>query len=181
MLERMYQLKALKEVEKLIAAARSGRYGHRDATLLLITYQHGLRVSEAVSLRWDQIYMEGRHHDMTVNRLKNGKRSTQPIPGEEARAIRQLHRDWPDSPYLFVSERGAPMTDSNVRKMVARASIKANLGFSVHPHMLRHAAGYKLANDGRDTRAIQDYLGHRNITHTVRYTESAPGRFKGFF
>jgi type 1 fimbriae regulatory protein FimE len=171
-----------KEMEKLMVAARSkGRWGQRDATLLLIMYHHGLRVSEAVSLRWDQIHIEGRRADMTVNRLKNGKQSTQPIPGDELRAIRQLQRDWPDSPYLFVSERGGPMTDSNVRKMVAKAGVAAKFPFPVHPHMLRHATGYKLANDGRDTRAIQDYLGHRNITHTVRYTESAPERFKGFF
>jgi type 1 fimbriae regulatory protein FimB/type 1 fimbriae regulatory protein FimE len=97
------------------------------------------------------------------------------------RRLRQLKRDWPESPYLFVSERGGPMTASNVRKLVAKAGQDAGLPFPAHPHMLRHACGYKLANDGHDTRALQHYLGHKNITHTVRYTEMAPDRFKGFW
>jgi hypothetical protein len=65
--------------------------------------------------------------------------------------------------------------------MVERAGTAAKLGFKAHPHMLRHACGYKLANDGHDTRALQAYLGHRNIQHTVRYTELTPTRFNDFF
>ncbi len=116
-----------------------------------------------------------------MNRLKNGSPSVHPLRGPELRALRRLRRDYPPAPYVFVSERGGPMTDSNVRKMVARAGVLARIPFLVHPHMLRHACGYKLANDGHDTRAIQQYIGHRNITHTVRYTELAPQRFNGFW
>jgi len=116
-----------------------------------------------------------------VNRLKNGVPSTRPLRGSEIRQLRQLKRDWPGSPYLFVSERAGPMTASNVRKLVAKAGKDAGLPFPAHPHMLRHACGYKLANDGHDTRALQHYLGHKNITHTVRYTEMAPDQFKGFW
>ncbi len=168
------------EVEALQrAAAGAGRHGHRDAALILIAYRHGFRVSELVSLRWDQVDMKaGALH---VNRLKNGSPSVHPLRGPELRALRRLLRDYPATPYVFVSERGGPMTDSNVRKMVARAGELARIPFPVHPHMLRHATGYKLANDGHDTRAIQQYLGHRNITHTVRYTELAPDRFNRFW
>jgi integrase len=168
------------EVDRLIAAAgASGRHTGRDQTLLTLMYRHGLRVSEAVSLRWDQVDLKaGLLH---VNRLKNGVASTHPLRGPELRRLRQLRRDYPDTPYLFVSERGGPMTASNVRKLVARAGQAAGLPFSVHPHMFRHACGYKLANDGHDTRSLQHYLGHKNITHTVRYTEMAPDRFKGFW
>lgn len=168
------------ETERLIAAAAaSGRHGRRDQTLLLLMYRHGLRVSEAVSLRWDQVDLKaGLLH---VNRLKNGVPSTHPLRGPELRALRQTRRDWPDSPYLFVTERGGPMTASNVRKLVARASKVAELSFAAHPHMLRHACGFKLANDGHDTRALQHYLGHKNIAHTVRYTEMASDRFKSFW
>jgi type 1 fimbriae regulatory protein FimB/type 1 fimbriae regulatory protein FimE len=168
------------EVDKLIkAATRVGRYGHRDATLILIAFRHGLRVSELVALRWDQVDLEqGLLH---VSRVKNGVPSTHPLRGPEIRALRRLRREHGASPYVFTTERRGAMTDSSVRKIVARAGAAAKLGFPVHPHMLRHATGYKLANDGHDTRAIQHYLGHRNIMHTVRYTEMSPDRFKGFW
>jgi type 1 fimbriae regulatory protein FimE len=168
------------EVEQLQRAATSvGRHGHRDATLILIAYRHGLRVSELIALRWDQVDLKaGALH---VSRLKNGSPSVHPVRGPELRALRRLRRDYPATPYLFVTERGGPMTDSNVRKIVSRAGAVGRIPFPVHPHMLRHATGYKLANDGHDTRAIQQYLGHRNITHTVRYTELAADRFKGFW
>src|SRR5256712_12890654 len=105
-----------------------------------------------------------------VTRLKHGVASSHPLRGPEVRGLRRVKRDAPQSPYVFMSEREAPMTDSNFRKMLARAGRAAGFDFLVHPHMLRHATGYKLANDGQDTRAIQHYLGHKNIQHTVRYT-----------
>ncbi len=168
------------EVDKLInAASRVGRYGHRDATLILIAFRHGLRVSELVALRWDQVDPEqGLLH---VSRLKNGVASTHPLRGPEIRALRRLRREYGVSPYVFLTERRGAMTASSVRKIIARAGDEAQLGFSVHPHMLRHACGFKLANEGHDTRAIQHYLGHRNIQHTVRYTELAADRFKEFW
>lgn len=168
------------EVDKLIkAASRVGRYGHRDATLILLAYRHGLRVSELVALRWDQIDLEqGLLH---ISRLKNGVPSTHPLRGPELRALRRLRRQQGTSPYVLTTERGSAMTDSSARKIIARAGQEARLGFPVHPHMLRHACGFKLANEGHDTRAIQHYLGHRNIQHTVRYTELAADRFKRFW
>ena len=168
------------EVDKLIkAAGRIGRYGHRDATLILLAYRHGFRVSELVALRWDQIDLEqGLLH---IARLKNGTPSTHPLRGPEIRALRRLRRESETSPYVLTSERRSAMTASSVRKIIARAGDQAPLGFPVHPHMLRHACGFKLANEGHDTRAIQHYLGHRNIQHTVRYTELAADRFKRFW
>jgi type 1 fimbriae regulatory protein FimB/type 1 fimbriae regulatory protein FimE len=169
-----------KEVTSLIKAASSiGRHKNRDSTLILVAYRHGLRVSELVSLRWDQVDLQqGLLH---VNRLKQGIPSVHPVRGQELRALRRLLRDYPDTYYIFVSERKAPLTTDTVRKIVRRAGELAKIGFSVHPHMLRHATGYKLANDGQDTRAIQHYLGHRNIQHTTRYTELASDRFKNFW
>jgi len=168
------------EVEMLMDAARKiGRHGHRDATLILLAYRHGLRVSELVALRWDQIDLkQGLLH---VNRVKSGTASTHPIRGPEIRALRRLQREYPDTPYVFVTERKGPLTTSTVRKLVARAGQKANITFPIHPHMLRHACGFKLANDGQDTRAVQHYLGHKNIQHTVRYTELSAARFNGFW
>jgi len=168
-----------KEVTALMTAAtRLGRHGARDATLILLAYRHGLRVSELVSLRWDQVDLQlGLLH---VARLKRGLPSVHPLRGPELRALRRLQREYPETAYLFVSERKAPLTTDSVRKIVGRAGRQAGLTFPVHPHMLRHATGYKLANDGQDTRAIQQYLGHRNIQHTTRYTELAADRFKDF-
>ncbi len=168
------------EVDALIEAAKgAGRYGHRDATLIRLAYRHGLRVSELVALRWDQADLkQGVLH---VARRKNGSPATHPLRGPELRALRKLMRNYTDTPYVFVTERKGPMTTGAVRKIIARAGELANIGFPVHPHMLRHSTGYYLASKGHDTRAIQAYLGHRNIQHTVRYTELSPDRFKGFW
>lgn len=169
-----------REVAALMEAAASvGRHGARDAALILVAYRHGLRVSELVSLRWDQVDL--RQGLLHVVRLKHGIPSVHPLRGPELRALRRLQRAYPDTVYVFVSERKAPLTTDAVRKIVGRAGREAGIKFPVHPHMLRHATGYKLANDGQDTRAIQHYLGHRNIEHTTRYTELAPDRFKDFW
>ena len=133
------------EVDKLIKAAESvGRHGFRDGTLILLAYRHGLRVSELCSMRWDQVDMkQGLLH---VRRLKNGTPSTHPLHGPELRALRRLKRDYPHSPYLFSGERKGPLTPSAIRKILGRAGLLAQIGFSVHPHMLRHGTGFRLAN-----------------------------------
>jgi type 1 fimbriae regulatory protein FimB/type 1 fimbriae regulatory protein FimE len=168
------------EVEKLINTAQKvGRYGHRDATMFLIAYRHGLRVSELCSLRWEQVdFSQGLLH---VTRVKHGNPASHPLRGPELRALRRLQRESQQSPYVFTSERKGPMTTSGVRKIVNRAGLEAGIPFLVHPHQLRHATGYYLANSGQDTRAIQAFLGHRCITHTMRYTELSPERFKSLW
>ena len=104
-----------------------------------------------------------------------------PTGGRELRALRRLKRETPPSTYVFVSEREAPLSVAGYQRMVARAGKAAGFPFDVHSHMLRHSCGYKLANDGQDTRAIQHYLGHKSINSTVRYTALAPDRFKNFW
>ena len=168
------------EVERLMAATRGNRHGHRDATMILVAYRHGLRASELIDLRWDQV--ELRTASLHVRRLKQGTPSTHPIIGDELRALRRLQREQePKSPFVFTSERGAPFTSAGFARMLERAGTEAKFGFKPHPHMLRHACGYALANRGHDTRALQAYLGHKNIQHTVRYTELSPTRFKNFW
>lgn len=170
----------LEEVNALMKAAGSvGRHCHRDKTIVLIMFRHGLRVSEAINLRWDQVdFKTGQIH---VNRLKNGRAATHYLEGDEMRALRRLKRESQSNPFIFVTERKGPMTRSNVGKLVKRAGEISGIDFPVHPHMLRHATGYYLANKGIDTRIIQDLLGHVSITHTVRYTELSPVKFKGLW
>jgi type 1 fimbriae regulatory protein FimB/type 1 fimbriae regulatory protein FimE len=168
------------EVERLVETAKANRYGHRDATMILMAYRHGLRVSELVDLRWDQIDFDTAN--LAVRRTKKGSPSTHPILGDELRALRRLNREQePKSSFVFTSERGSPFTTAGFARLVERAGAAAGLGFKAHPHMLRHACGFALANKGHDTRALQAYLGHKNIQHTVRYTELSPDRFKDFW
>lgn len=168
------------EVDALIKAARSiGRHGHRDGTLIMMAFRHGLRVSELTSLRWSAADLK--QGTLYVSRLKGSTDSVHPLRGPEIRALRRLQRDYEANPYIFTTERRGPLTPSNFRKMVARAGIKADLGFPVHPHQLRHACGYYLANRGVDTRSIQAYLGHASISNTVRYTALSTTRFNDFW
>jgi integrase len=169
-----------REIERLIAAARaSSRYGHRDATMILIGYRHGLRASELCDLRWSQVEVStGRLH---VHRLKNGSPSVHPLQGDEIRALRRLQRERGPSSHVFMTERDGPMTPKAFHALFGRIGTRAKMPFPVHPHMLRHGCGYALANAGHDTRALQAWLGHKNIQHTVRYTELAPDRFKSFW
>ena len=168
------------ELEALQKAAKGvGRHGHRDTTLILLSFRHGLRVSEAISLRWDHVNLkQGTIH---VTRVKNGVDSVHPLSGAEIRALRRLRREYPDTPFLFSSERRGPLTPSTIRKMITRAGAKAGLGFPAHPHMLRHSTGFALANKGVDTRSLQAYLGHKSISSTVIYTQLSPDRFKDFW
>jgi type 1 fimbriae regulatory protein FimB/type 1 fimbriae regulatory protein FimE len=149
------------EVEQLMRAAKANRNGQRDSTMILIAFRHGLRAAELVDLRWDQVDL-GRNACLHVRRVKNGIATTHPLQGDEMRALKR------ESSFVFVSERGAPFTKAGFAKMIARAGREAGFKFGVHPHMLRHACGYALANKGHDTRALQAYLGHKNIQHTVR-------------
>jgi integrase len=163
------------EVNALInAAAKVGRNGLRDQVLLRLMYRHGLRAGEAKAVRWTDFDLD---HGRTfhVRRLKGSADSMHNLDRDELAALRKL-RDASASPFVFVSERGGPISPDMIARIVQRAAEVAGLGFHVHPHMLRHSAGYMLANEGTDTRLIQDFLGHKNIQHTVRYTQLSAQR-----
>jgi type 1 fimbriae regulatory protein FimE len=165
------------EVGRLIDAARKrGRNGARDGAAILLAYRHGLRARELCQLRWSQIDL--RHGRLHVNRAKSGVESVHPLRGPELRALRPLQAA---SPYVFVTEAGTPVTPAWLLRMIQRTGRAAKLPFPVHPHMLRHSTGYKLANDGHDTRSLAHYLGHRNLQSTARYTALAPDRFQRFW
>lgn len=165
------------ELGRLISAARKGRYSQRDATLILLMARHGLRVSEAIDLEWDQIDFTRAH--LHVRRLKGGIASVHPIQGNELRALRELHRRAIGA-FVFPTDRGGPMTRSNVSKMIATAGARAGLPYA-HPHMLRHTCGHLLADAGHDTRRLQLWLGHADIKHTAHYSELSAKPFKEFW
>src|SRR6266446_8308791 len=166
-------------MDALLEAARKMRHGHRDSTMLLIAYRHGFRAAEVVDLRWDQIDLDqARLH---VRRVKKGTPSVHPLQGDELRALRRLKRESPaHSDFAFMTERGGPFTTTGFAFLVSRVGRKAGFSTKVHPHQLRHACGYALANAGHDTRAIQSWLGHRSIGNTVKYTELSAARFNNF-
>lgn len=147
----------------------------------LVAYRHGLRVSELIDVRLKDLDTETAR--IFVRRVKGSLSTHQPIEGDELRAIRAWLREREDYPnahsnYLFLSERRM-LTRQAINYLVAQTGKRAKLKFDVNPHMLRHSYGYFLANKGYDTKLIQDYLGHENITHTVRDTRSAANWFEG--
>jgi integrase len=149
----------------------------RDQCLLRLIYRHGLRASEARDARWTDFDIMAGSGPKTfhVRRLKGSVDSVHTLDRDEVSALRRLRAD-STSLFVFVSERGGPLSPDMIARIVERAGEAAKLGFHVHPHMLRHSTGYALANEGTDTRLIQDFLGHASIANTVRYTKLAPGR-----
>lgn len=166
------------EIDRLLKTARSNRYGCRDYAFLLTSYTHGLRISEAIAARWEDFDLKaGVFH---VHRLKGSISGDHFLRGLEIRTLRQLKRKGPTSgEFVFASERGGRLSVRGVQKMIERLAIRAGLGaLNVHPHMLRHSCGYYLADRGVHLRVIQEYMGHKNIRHTVRYTALSPRKFR---
>lgn len=165
------------------AAGQAGRNGTRDRALVLLTYRHGLRVAEATALRWSAI--DWTTEQIHIGRVKRGISGHHPVSGTELRILRKLKREAEDNGkpegHIFISEQGGPMSPDMVARIVTRAGVIAGIGFHVHPHMLRHGAGYKLVRDRVDLRTIQGYLGHAQVSSTVRYTRLDPGRFEGLW
>jgi type 1 fimbriae regulatory protein FimB len=167
-------------LDKLLAALKRNRHGHRDWLIGLLIYRHGLRVSEACDLRWDDIDLGKR--TIVVRRLKGSTDSSHYLERDEHKALGDLWRanaaNGVKAGYVFVNERGAPFGRMGIGRMIERAGEAAGLPFPVHVHMLRHSTGYALAARGMDTRRLQHFLGHASITNTVRYTAMSPEPFK---
>jgi integrase len=165
------------ESHRLIeAAGKRGRYPFRDRVLVRLVYRHGLRASEAVGMRWSQIDLDqGVIH---IARIKGSNDSTHSLDRDELRDLRKLLQQVKGL-YVFETERGGPLSVDSLQYIVREAGRDARLDVEVHPHMLRHAAGYTLANDGVDTRLIQDFLGHVDIRHTAHYTAISPRKLAG--
>lgn len=161
------------------AAAAAGRYGLRDRCLVLVMYRYGLRAKEASDLLWSQVELKaGIIH---IKRCKGGMNGTRSIDSTELTTLRKLRKEYPNSRFVFASERDTRLSERTIHHIIARAGRLAGLDFTTHPHMLRHGCGYYLANKGCDTRLIQEYLGQKHIESAVPYTQLAPGRFDGLW
>ncbi len=172
------------EVDRLLEAAWQGRYPLRDRCLLMLCFVHGFRVSELCQLQLSDIDLPSR--TLHIRRLKNGLSTTHPLTRQELPCLLAwlAERDswrYADTPWLFISQIQPGLSRSQVYSIFSQYGKAARLSIDVHPHMLRHACGFALADLGADTRLIQDYLGHRNIHHTVIYTASNAKRFRGIW
>jgi site-specific recombinase XerD len=157
------------EITKLLAALKANRHGQRDWLIGLLIYRHGLRVSEACDLRWDDLDLPKR--TIAIRRLKGSTDSVHYLERDELAGLKRLQRGQePKAAYVFVNERGQPFGRMGIARMIERAGEAAKLPFPVHVHMLRHSTGHALAGRGMDTRRLQHFLGHASITNTVRYT-----------
>lgn len=170
------------EVESLLEAAKGTGNPERDYCLILMSFIHGFRVSEARHLRLSDLDLK--EGCLYIHRLKQGFSTSHPLLRTEMKAIRawlKIRRTMTgaESDWLFLSRRGEPLTRQRIYRLIQGLGEKAGISVCSHPHMLRHACGFALADRGVDTRLIQDYLGHRNIRHTVRYTASNAERFEG--
>jgi integrase len=168
------------EVDRLLKAATStGRHAHRNYTLILLGYRHGLRLSELIDLRWSMI--DFKRKTLRVSRALNGIDTVHPLGKKELQALRKLRKDYPRSAYLFITDSGRQLGQRTASRIVAEAGERAGLRFHLSPSMLRHGCGHALANAGHSIVAVQHYLGHRDIRHTMRYTELPEHPFKGFW
>ena len=169
-----------REVEKLLEATKGSRFEARDRCLLLMMFRHGLRVSEACALQLDQVDTESRV--LHVARLKKGLSTTQPLRTDELRLIKawliERAKLKPTGKAFFVSQHRKTLNRRTAWLAIRKYGELAGLELPAHPHQLRHACGFALADQGADTRLIQDYLGHRDIRHTVIYTATNPARFE---
>jgi type 1 fimbriae regulatory protein FimE len=165
-----------REIDSIITAAKKSKNGLRDSTLILLMYRHGLRMSEATNLKWSDVdLVTGTIH---INRKKNGVSGRHPLTRIELVALGKMYRTKsPYSQYVFLSRHKLPLSDSTVQNIFKKLGVLAGIEFPVHPHMLRHSCGYKLANDGVDTRTIAEFLGHTSMNNTYRYTAISPNRF----
>lgn len=170
------------EVGRLLLQAAAGRAPERDTCLIWMGFIHGCRVSELTGLRLADLDMDD--GCLYISRLKNGLSTTHPLEATEKRLLqrwlekRQSCRNLDDQDWLFLSQKGYRLSRQRIFRMLREYGRRAGLEVEAHPHMLRHACGYALADNGADTRVIQDYLGHRNIQHTVLYTAANAGRFR---
>ena len=179
--DREYLLES--EINRLIVAAKANKdifLATRNHLIILLSYRHGLRISELTGLKWNQLELEeARIH---INRLKSSNSGVHPMAADECRLCAKLSKNQPiRSPWMFTSKRGLPLTRDGVTKALAAVCAIAKLEIKFHHHMMRHTCGYALAAKGADTRLIQEYLGHRSIEHTVTYTALDSPRFESLW
>ncbi|HAU8908209.1 TPA: tyrosine-type recombinase/integrase [Escherichia coli] len=170
------------EVYRLMDAAQSMSFPERNRCLIMMAFIHGFRASELLDLRLSDIDASGKQ--LNIRRIKNGFSTTHPLLPDEYNLIklwlkqRKLIENGVEGDWLFLSRKRRPISRQHFFSIIREAGRRAGLAVKAHPHMLRHACGFALADNGVDTRLLQDYLGHRNIQHTVRYTASNAARFK---
>jgi len=169
-----------KEVDRLLkATVNKGRHGHRNYTLILLCFRHGLSLSELTDLEWKMV--DFRRKILKVKRSRKGIDSHHPLSAVEIKALRKLKKDYPGNRFLLVSDEGNQLTSRSVSRIISEAGEDAGLKFNVTARMLRRGCGHALAQAGHNVLALQHYLGHKNILKTLQYMQLSSQPFKDFW
>jgi integrase len=165
------------ELERLFTALKGNRHGHRDYMIALVTFLHGLRVSELIDARWDDV--DWRKGTIQIRRLKGSIDGVHYLERDEANGLKRLQREQdPKSRYIFTSERRNAFSRFAINKMIETAGRNAKISFPVHPHQLRHTTGTVQANCGMDAWRLQKLMGHASMANTTKYVAMSPEPLK---
>ena len=166
------------EIDALLDAAKASSKSARNLALVLVMYRHGLRATEALAMQWQDINFKAQ--EIYIRRCKGSVSGAAPLWRDELKALSNYRKKSSDRSHGFIwlGQGHKPLSYDGLYRLIKTLGEAADLPFPLHPHQLRHSCGYHSINKGHDVRLVQQLLGHKSITNTVRYTELAAGALR---